>query len=112
MLAVMPDGGEKIAEVMIVQRVEDVAAGAARADEPERAQQAQVVGRRAEAQLCDRGELLDRTLAVDELREHAEAARRRQRPERLGELLSLAAFERAPGGSVLGGMRHTPILYI
>ena len=59
--------------MVVVQRVVDVAAVAARAHEPQRAQEPQVVRGRARAQPGGAGELLDRALTVDAARSAAAA---------------------------------------
>ena len=105
-LVVMADRREQVDEVVVVQRVDDVAAVAAGTDEPQRAQQPQVMRRRAQAEAGGGRELLDRSIAAEQLDEHAQPARRRERLERLGEVLGLLGPQRASDRAVVGCVGH------
>jgi hypothetical protein len=110
-LVVVARRGEQVSDVLIVQGVVSVTPGAAHPYEPQRAQDAQVVRGRARRQSCRLGELLDATLAVQQLDEQPHPTRRAERLERLGKLLGLEVRQ-GPRGAVLGWMRHEPILAI
>lgn len=75
MLLVVAHGGEEVADVLIVERVDDVAAGPARAHEPQRAQQPQIMGRRTGAEAHRGGALLDGPGFTQQLGEQAQAGR-------------------------------------
>jgi hypothetical protein len=103
---VMTDGREQIGDVVIVQRVEGVATRAPCPHEPQAAQDPQIVRRRAGAEVDGGGELLDRTLAVEQRREHAQSAGRGQGLEDLGDVVGLGGAEWTRSRCMLGGMRH------
>jgi hypothetical protein len=105
-LVVMPDGGEQVAKMVVVQGVVDVAAVTPCLDEPQRSQQPQMVRRRADAQGGGGRELLDRARPGQEVGEQAKAARRGERLQRLGELVGLVRVERPVRSVMFGGMRH------
>jgi hydrogenase/urease accessory protein HupE len=102
----MAHGGEQIGDVMVMEPVKDAATITAVADEPQRAQQPEVMRRRAVAELRDGGELVDAALSGDELGEHPQPAGRAQRAERLRELIGLVYIEAARRRAVLRGVRH------
>ncbi len=106
MLVVMAHRREQIADVMVMERVEDVPAVAPRAHEPSRAQQPQMMGGGAHAQLRDRCELLNGAWTSEQVREQSQSPRRSERLERLGELLGLVGTEDAGGDAVFRGVGH------
>ena len=85
----MADGGEQVGDVMVVETVVGVAAGATHGDEPELAQDAQLVGYGALLHPCGVRELFDAALAVEQRPQQTQAAGRAERAHRLGDLLGL-----------------------
>ena len=101
---------EQVGDVVIVQGVVGVTAGAAHPDQPQHAKNAQVVGGRARCPPGGKSELLDGALAVQQLDEQPQTTGRGQRLERLGELLGLGARQGPRGRTVLSRMRDCSIL--
>ena len=74
-------------DVLIVERIEDDAAVAARADQPHAAQQPQLVRHRRLAEAEHRGEIADAQLAMRERVEDAHPRRIAERAEGVGQAL-------------------------
>jgi hypothetical protein len=100
-LVVMANRRQEIGEVMVIDGVDDVPAIAPCTDQPERAEQPEVMRCRARAQIRRGGELLDGPVAAEQLDEHTESSRGRERLERLGEILRLVGREGSVDVAVL-----------
>src|SRR5215213_5646129 len=100
------DGGEQVRHVVVVQLVSHVAAVAASVDQPQRAQQAQMVRRGTQAQSRRGGQVLDAALAGQHLGQQPQPTGGRERLERLGESLGVALIETTLRRRVFSGMRH------
>src|SRR5215218_5599277 len=100
----MANGGKELGDVMVMQRVKDVAPVALGAHEPQRAQDSQMMRGRACRQVSVAGQLLDRPLAVNQGREHPQPAGGAQRLKCLGDLLRLDGVEWTESGPMFSGM--------
>jgi hydrogenase/urease accessory protein HupE len=103
---VVARGGEQVRYMVVVQGVVCVPAGAANPHEAQGTQDAQMVGGGARREIGNARELFDGALAVEQLDQQPQAPRRRERLERLGELLGLGTGQRARSGTMFNGMRH------
>jgi hypothetical protein len=105
-LVVVAQRGEQVGQVVVEEPVVRVAAVAPDGDEPQLAQQAQLVGDRALLHVDGRGELLDGALAVAQRPQQPQAARGPERPHRRGQARGLLGAQRAAGVAVLSRTGH------
>lgn len=99
--------GEQVGHVVVIQRVEVMATLRTNPDEPQRAQEPQMMRRGALAETRRGGKVLDRSLARQHLDEQSQTPGGAERTHRLGNLASLELLERPAHGVVLGRVWHS-----
>lgn len=108
-LELVADRAEQLDEVLVVQAVEHPSSVAAGGDEPQVAQDAQLLRYRVGRELGAGGEILDGELGIDQRVEQLEPARGSERRHAFGEAFSLTVGQRASGGEMFLGTRHDVI---
>jgi len=107
---VMSDRSKELGHVMVMQRVEDVAPIAVRANQAQRPEDPQMMRRRTGGESGALGELLHRARSIDQRHQHPQTPRRAQRLQRLGELFGFLTVKRPVRGGVFGPIRHFDLL--
>ena len=92
-LVVVAHRGEQVADVVVVQGVMNVAPRAPRTDEPQHAQNPQVMRGRARAEIGGLSEPFDCALTIDQFGQEPQPSARAQRLEGLRELIGLVRGE-------------------
>lgn len=105
-LVVMADSGNQVRDVVVVQRIADLAALLLGADDPRGTQKSQLVAGGARGESSVARELIDGALADDQRREDPQTAGRGERSQRLRKLLGVLGVERRRGAGMLGWVRH------
>ncbi len=106
MLVVVPQGAQQLGDVMVVEPVVGPSALTAHGDQAPLAEEAQLMGRSARAELGRLGQLLDRALAFEQRPQQAQPAPGAEGAHRLRERLGLGHRQRPIGGPVLQRVRH------
>lgn len=92
-LLVVANGRQQVRHMVVVQRVVDVPPAAAPPHEPQRAQDPQVVGRRAQGELGGCRKTLNCAFSCKQFGKQSQARGRSKRLERLGQVGCLVGAE-------------------